>query len=407
MADVPHFNAALTAGVDVARGVTDGDGAHHLPVAQGIDLASVARDARADQRVRRERHGLHLPVGTHVKGISSGTGGMAASCGGNGEMRLNKGGGTPTVSLQGCPTGWGGGRGRGCGDEGRIPPRPTGRMSNSNAEQTNSRHLVSTYHLRASVSGHRGGGGNRAHLRGNVVEAAVGSAGAAQLAVYARVSYHSERVGVRAGHRQRRAEARGCNAERRPLPPPAVSPWLRGFGRLTQRLHPRRFTGCGPQGGGAAGCRDIGVRRGRAGLGHRRRGLFILKTQTSGINPRGGSCPGRSEVSDSPGWSLWTWWTACCWTRPRTTDSEGRPSSPRDACPGRSPGGSGRGFLWGRRGPAVDARRPDVNKRASHGVGVANARLRTSLETSTTRLSSLFSPSLSCVSGNKTSVGWI
>lgn len=74
MADVPHFNAALAAGVDVARGVTDGDGAHHLPVAQSIDLASVARDAWADQRVRRERHGLHLSVGTHMKGIGSGKG---------------------------------------------------------------------------------------------------------------------------------------------------------------------------------------------------------------------------------------------------------------------------------------------------------------------------------------------
>lgn len=223
MADVPHFNAALTAGVDVARGVTDGDGAHHLPVAQSIDLASVARDARTDQRVRRKRHGLHLSVGTHVKGIGSGKGGMAASRGGNGEMKLNKGSGTPTVFLQGCPTGWGGGRERGCGDEDRIPPRSTGIMSIlmqirptltiSRAQRV----LLLMYHLRASVSRHCGGGGDRAHLRGNVMEAAVGGAGAAQLSVYARVSYHSERVGVRAGHRQRRAEAGGCNAERRPL----------------------------------------------------------------------------------------------------------------------------------------------------------------------------------------------
>lgn len=317
MADVPHFNAALTAGVDVARGVTDGDGAHHLPVAQSIDLASVARDAWTDQRVRRKRHGLHLSVGTHVEGIGSGKGGMAASRGGNGEMMLHRGGGTPTVFLQGCPTGWGGGRGRGCGDEDRIPPRSTGITSvlmPIRATLTSPparRALLLSYHLRASVGRHGGGGGDRAHLRGDVVEASVGGAGAAQLSIQARVSHHSERVGVRAGHRQRRAETGGCNAGRRPLRRSqdqrcrhGYGPWLqikRGFGRLTQRLHPRGFTGCRPQGGGAAGCGDIGVRRGRAGFGHRRRGLFILKTQTSRINSGGESCLGRSEVSDSPG----------------------------------------------------------------------------------------------------------
>lgn len=49
MADVPHFNAALTAGVDVARGVADGDGAHHLAVAEGVDLACVAWNAWTHQ----------------------------------------------------------------------------------------------------------------------------------------------------------------------------------------------------------------------------------------------------------------------------------------------------------------------------------------------------------------------
>lgn len=72
LADVPDLDAALAASVDVTRGVADGDGAHHLPVAQRVDLASVARDARAYQRVRREGHGLHLAVRTHVKRISSG-----------------------------------------------------------------------------------------------------------------------------------------------------------------------------------------------------------------------------------------------------------------------------------------------------------------------------------------------
>lgn len=71
LADVPDLDAALAAGVDVTRGVADGDGAHHLPVAQRVDLAGVARDARAHQRVRREGHGLHLAVRAHVERISS------------------------------------------------------------------------------------------------------------------------------------------------------------------------------------------------------------------------------------------------------------------------------------------------------------------------------------------------
>lgn len=71
LADVPDLDAALAAGVDVAGGVADGDGAHHLPVAQGIDLASVARDPRAYQRVWREGHRLHLTICANVKRISS------------------------------------------------------------------------------------------------------------------------------------------------------------------------------------------------------------------------------------------------------------------------------------------------------------------------------------------------
>lgn len=67
--DVPHLDAALAPGVDMSRRVTDGDGAHHLPVAESIDLSRVARDARADQRVRGKRHRLHLSIGAHVEGI--------------------------------------------------------------------------------------------------------------------------------------------------------------------------------------------------------------------------------------------------------------------------------------------------------------------------------------------------
>lgn len=71
LADVPDLHAPFAAGVDVTGGVADGDGAHHFPVAQRVDLASVARDARAYQRVRREGHRLHLSVRAHVERISS------------------------------------------------------------------------------------------------------------------------------------------------------------------------------------------------------------------------------------------------------------------------------------------------------------------------------------------------
>lgn len=49
MTDVPHLDATLAAGVDMTRGVTDGDSTDHLPVAESIDLSCVARDARTDQ----------------------------------------------------------------------------------------------------------------------------------------------------------------------------------------------------------------------------------------------------------------------------------------------------------------------------------------------------------------------
>lgn len=71
LADVPDLDATLAASVDMTGGVADGDGADHFPVAQRVDLASVARDARAYQCIRREGHWLHLSVCTHVKRISS------------------------------------------------------------------------------------------------------------------------------------------------------------------------------------------------------------------------------------------------------------------------------------------------------------------------------------------------
>ena len=78
LADVPDLNAALATGVDVARGVADGDGAHHLAVAQRVDLASVAWDARAYESVRGKGHRLHLAVGAHMKGVGTTVGGKGS-----------------------------------------------------------------------------------------------------------------------------------------------------------------------------------------------------------------------------------------------------------------------------------------------------------------------------------------
>lgn len=71
VADVPDLNAALPARVHVSRGVADGHCAHHLPVVQGVDLASVPGDAGSDEGVGGERDRLHLPIGRHVEGVCS------------------------------------------------------------------------------------------------------------------------------------------------------------------------------------------------------------------------------------------------------------------------------------------------------------------------------------------------
>lgn len=71
LADVPDLHAALAAGVDVPGGVADGDGAHHLTVAQRVDLPGVPGDAGTRQRVVGEGDWLHLPIGTDVEGVGS------------------------------------------------------------------------------------------------------------------------------------------------------------------------------------------------------------------------------------------------------------------------------------------------------------------------------------------------
>lgn len=70
LADVPHLHAALPSGVDMACGGADGDGAHHLSVVQAVNLTGVTRDSWTQQSVGGEGHGLHLPIRTHVEGIS-------------------------------------------------------------------------------------------------------------------------------------------------------------------------------------------------------------------------------------------------------------------------------------------------------------------------------------------------
>lgn len=71
LAYVPDLDATLAPGVDVTCRVADGDSAHHFPVAQCVDLASVAWDAWAYQCIWWEGHGLHLSVCAHMKGIGS------------------------------------------------------------------------------------------------------------------------------------------------------------------------------------------------------------------------------------------------------------------------------------------------------------------------------------------------
>lgn len=74
LADVPHFDAAFPAGVDVTRGGADGHRAHHLSMTEGVDLTGVTRDARAEEGIRREGHRLHLTICAHVERVSTGGG---------------------------------------------------------------------------------------------------------------------------------------------------------------------------------------------------------------------------------------------------------------------------------------------------------------------------------------------
>lgn len=50
-------------------GVANGNGAHHLAVAQRVDLTGVAWNSGTYQGVWREGHGLHLTVSADVEGV--------------------------------------------------------------------------------------------------------------------------------------------------------------------------------------------------------------------------------------------------------------------------------------------------------------------------------------------------
>lgn len=72
LADVPDLHTALATCVDVPCGVADGHSAHHLPVAERVNLPGMPGDARACQGVVGKGYRLHLPVGAHVEGVCAG-----------------------------------------------------------------------------------------------------------------------------------------------------------------------------------------------------------------------------------------------------------------------------------------------------------------------------------------------
>lgn len=72
LADVPDFDTPFATSVDMTCGVANGNGAHHLAVAQRVDLTGVAWNPGPYQGVWRERHGLHLTVSADVEGVRPG-----------------------------------------------------------------------------------------------------------------------------------------------------------------------------------------------------------------------------------------------------------------------------------------------------------------------------------------------
>lgn len=71
MTDIPNFDTAFPAGVDIFGGVTDGDGAHNLTVVEGVDGPGMSGDTRAQQSIGGERYGGQVAVAAHVETVCS------------------------------------------------------------------------------------------------------------------------------------------------------------------------------------------------------------------------------------------------------------------------------------------------------------------------------------------------
>lgn len=69
LADVPDFDTPFATSVDMTCGVANGNGAHHLTMAQRVDLTGVAWNPRTDQGIRWEGHGLHLTISADMEGV--------------------------------------------------------------------------------------------------------------------------------------------------------------------------------------------------------------------------------------------------------------------------------------------------------------------------------------------------
>lgn len=67
------FEVYLSSSVDVSCGITDGDGAHHFPVVQGVYLPCMARNSWSNQSIRRKGHGLHLAVYADMERVGTAT----------------------------------------------------------------------------------------------------------------------------------------------------------------------------------------------------------------------------------------------------------------------------------------------------------------------------------------------
>ncbi len=69
LTDIPDLHAAFAASIDVPRGVADGYGAHHLTMAECVDLTGMTGNAWSNQSIWRKRYWLHLAICANVEGV--------------------------------------------------------------------------------------------------------------------------------------------------------------------------------------------------------------------------------------------------------------------------------------------------------------------------------------------------